>query len=124
MDKSNNIGIAVLTNGEGDNLYICDELLDYGFSLTAAGVGNPVCGEVGISEIQDPFTVFPNPTNDIIHIGNAIKSVTLFTLAGRAIETIQVKNGKINLRKYPKGIYLLSFKDSKGLVHKNKIMVD
>ena len=124
MDKSNNIAIAVLTNGEGYNLYICDELLDYGMSLTATGVGNPNCGQVGISEIDDYFSVFPNPTNDIIHVGNTVKSVSVIDITGKVMNTINVKNGKINLSKYPKGTYLLNLKDSDGLIHKKQIIVD
>jgi CubicO group peptidase (beta-lactamase class C family) len=124
MDKANNIAIAVLTNGEGDNLYICDELLDYGMSLTATGVGNPNCGQVGISEIDDYFAIFPNPTNDIIHVGNTVKSVSVIDITGKVMNTINVKNGKINLSKYPKGTYLLNLKDSDGLIHKKQIIVD
>jgi len=124
MDKANNIAIAVLTNGEGDNLYICDELLDYGMSLTATGVGNPNCGQVGISEIDDYFAIFPNPTNGIIHVGNTVKSVSVIDITGKVMNTINVKNGKINLSKYPKGTYLLNLKDSDGLIHKKQIIVD
>ena len=93
-------------------------------SLTATGVGNPNCGQVGISEIDDYFSVFPNPTNDIIHVGNTVKSVSVIDITGKVMNTINVKNGKINLSKYPKGTYLLNLKDSDGLIHKKQIIVD
>jgi len=124
MDKSNNIAIAVLTNGEGDNLYICDELLDYGMSLTASGSGNPTCGVVGIQENEGSINVYPNPTNDIIHVGGTIQSATIIDVAGKVIDVVNVENGKINLRNYPKGTYLLNLKGSKGSVYQKQIVVD
>jgi len=42
----------------------------------------------------------------------------------KVMNTINVKNGKINLSKYPKGTYLLNLKDSDGLIHKKQIIVD
>ena len=33
LDPINNIGICVLTNGEGNAIYICDALYDYALSL-------------------------------------------------------------------------------------------
>jgi CubicO group peptidase (beta-lactamase class C family) len=43
INPDNNIGIVVLSNGEGDNLYVVDELYDYALSLSTSGVGNPHC---------------------------------------------------------------------------------
>lgn len=50
LDPTNNIGICVLTNGEGDALFICDALYDYALSLNAATGYSPGCVTVGIKE--------------------------------------------------------------------------
>ncbi|PHR48724.1 MAG: hypothetical protein COA32_04445 [Fluviicola sp.] len=51
LDPVNNIGICVLTNGEGDGLYICDELYDYALSLNSSVLSiTPECATTGIDE--------------------------------------------------------------------------
>ena len=44
LDPINNIGICVLTNGEGNAIYICDELYDYALSLNPVASIIPECG--------------------------------------------------------------------------------
>lgn len=43
IDPVNNIGLCVLTNGEGDALFICDELYDYALSLNPTASITPPC---------------------------------------------------------------------------------
>lgn len=43
LDPVNNIGICVLTNGEGDALSICDELYNYALSLNPTSSITPDC---------------------------------------------------------------------------------
>lgn len=43
LDPANNIGICVLTNGECDAIYICDELYDYALSLNPNSSIIPDC---------------------------------------------------------------------------------
>ena len=43
IDPLNKIGICVLTNGEGDALYICDELYNYALTLSANTGYSPNC---------------------------------------------------------------------------------
>ena len=67
FDPVNNIGLAVLANGEGSNLAICDELYDYALGLSTSGVGNPACDPVGITEGEGQLialAVHPNPLTD------------------------------------------------------------
>ncbi len=47
IDPANNIGLCVLTNGEGDALYICDELYDYSLSLNPTTSIIPNCSTTG-----------------------------------------------------------------------------
>ena len=66
LDPVNNIGICILTNGEGDALYICDELYDYALSLNPTASIVPNCDEVVSftenEQHEKTIRVFPNPT--------------------------------------------------------------
>ena len=54
INPDNNIGIVVMSNGEGDNLYVVDELYDYALSLNTSGVGNPSCNtSTVINDLND-----------------------------------------------------------------------
>ena len=68
IDATNNIGICVLTNGEGDALYICDELYDYALSLSSTNGITPTCETaIGIAEqSQNNLNVYPNPAKDML----------------------------------------------------------
>ncbi|MBC8266887.1 MAG: beta-lactamase family protein [Flavobacteriales bacterium] len=58
INPDNNIGIVVLSNGEGDNLYVVDELYDYALSLTTSGIGNPSCNTTtAIEEVNSNKTL-------------------------------------------------------------------
>lgn len=50
LDPVNKIGICVLSNGEGDALFICDELYDYALSLNSATGYTPGCTATNILE--------------------------------------------------------------------------
>lgn len=52
LDPTNKIGICVLTNGEGDALYICDELYNYALTLSSTSGIAPGCMVTGITEIK------------------------------------------------------------------------
>ena len=45
LDPVNNIGICILTNGEGDAIYICDELYDFALNLNPTSSIIPACIE-------------------------------------------------------------------------------
>lgn len=51
LDPENNIGICVLTNGEGDGIYICDELYNYALTLDADSGIDPFCNPVGVQTL-------------------------------------------------------------------------
>jgi len=71
INPENGIGIVVLSNAEGENLYVVDELYDYALSLSTSGVGNPSCDPLSVD--SDPqsvlsLSVYPNPANHSITI--------------------------------------------------------
>ena len=70
IDPATEIGIAVLTNGEGDNLYVVDELYNYALTLSPTGVGNPPCElmSVPVAENETTVRIYPNPSNGIIQL--------------------------------------------------------
>jgi len=51
VDPESNIGLCVLSNGGGTNLYICDELYDYALSLNPISSIVPECGFTNIPEL-------------------------------------------------------------------------
>jgi CubicO group peptidase (beta-lactamase class C family) len=51
LDPVNKIGICVLTNGEGDGIYICEELYNYALSLNANTGYSPTCLTANINTI-------------------------------------------------------------------------
>ncbi|QQS31343.1 MAG: beta-lactamase family protein [Sphingobacteriales bacterium] len=52
LDPVNKIGVCVLTNGEGDALYICDELYNYALTLNSTNGIAPECLTTNIPDIQ------------------------------------------------------------------------
>lgn len=136
FDPANNIGFAVLTNGEGSALYICDELYDYALGLSASGVGNPSCAPVGIDEsaaLASNLQVYPNPITDqgVIkldedYIGNVtleLRDVTGKLLSSQAFSDSQLIT--IDGTNLTTGIYFFSvIGDSEALLGTGKFLVE
>lgn len=55
LDPENNIGLCVLTNGEGDAIWICDELYDYALSLPSGSGYAPGCLTTSVGYFDAPF---------------------------------------------------------------------
>lgn len=54
LDPENNIGLCVLTNGEGDAIWICDELYDYALSLPSGSGYAPGCLTTSVGYFDAP----------------------------------------------------------------------
>ena len=52
LDPVNNIGLCVLSNGEGTGINICDELYNYALSLNSATGFSPACRQTGVDDLQ------------------------------------------------------------------------
>ena len=52
VDPELNIGVCVLSNGSGTNLYICDALYDYALSLNANNGIVPACSSAGLTDLN------------------------------------------------------------------------
>ncbi len=72
---------------------------------------------VGMSKVpQTQISIYPNPTQDIIHIGtsaNNVKSIAIYDCSGALIK--QLSNSySIDLQGFPKGIYFLRIETQNG----------
>lgn len=123
LDPVNNIGLCVLTNGEGDALYICDELYDFALGLTPTSSIPVDCAPVGIaSQTPNEIAVFPNPageqvTFDLTSIPEATTIILMDAPGKRLIEEVsqpaQQHTMQLNL---PKGLYFYLLNDLQGNV--------
>ena len=63
----------------------------------------------GFSEINNEISIYPNPTNNLLHIEienyNGTIAAELYDFTGKLLET--TNNTSLSLSDYPKGIYLL-----------------
>jgi CubicO group peptidase (beta-lactamase class C family) len=86
IDPVNKIGLCVLTNGEGDPIYICDGLYDYALSMLPNPGFPPPCLPVGVDEVLEKQPA-----------GNLIKIIDFL---GREIEP---RAGVLHIRIYDDG---------------------
>ena len=118
INPVNQIGIVVLSNGEGELLYVVDELYDYAISLSTSGVGNPSCDNVsidGTTIITSSINAYPNPATDIFTIESEKGGlVTLYSLLGKQILTQEVSRvDEIDVSKIESGNYFLQLDNAR-----------
>ena len=113
IDPSNDVGICVLTNGEGDGLYICDALYDHALNMNFNNSITPCSPTVEISELEDnkEILIYPNPAKNqliIEHSNLENQEYSILNLLGK-----QVKSGKlggpktaIDISSLPAAIYI------------------
>ncbi|MEO5674504.1 MAG: T9SS type A sorting domain-containing protein, partial [Chitinophagales bacterium] len=111
-----------------DTLYIgggftkIDDDSIYYIAKLSAGKTTDTCGSpVGISEVNNSdsyFSIFPNPSSDEFTITASEKGLLRITNElGQLIQSFSVdkKQLKISISRYPSGNYFLSFHTSKSL---------
>ncbi len=66
--------------------------------------------------LDDSISVFPNPTSSKININNnnSIKSIEIYDVQGRILETILGNNNTIDISKKSNGVYYLKITTNKG----------
>ena len=78
------------------------------------------------------LTVYPNPTDDLLHIelrGAGIAEAVLYDLQGRVVETMctsslqGTESATLNVRNVPAGIYLLRVTDTEGCSYSRKVTI-
>lgn len=129
IDPTTEIGIAVLANGEGDNLYVVDELYNYALTLSTAGVGNPPCEAMStpIAENKTTVHIYPNPSNGIIqlHTDRKVKGeLTVYNALGQAIQTLTIQSQQTLVELNEPGVYYfhVAMEDEALMVSKVLVM--
>jgi len=64
---------------------------------------------------------YPNPANDKIYFSQKQKSVTVFTIEGKKINST-LKNKEIDISELPKGVYLLQIQTIENTVITQKLI--
>jgi CubicO group peptidase (beta-lactamase class C family) len=116
LDPANKIGICVLSNGEGDGLYICDELYNYGRTLNASTGYGPACLTLATSAIEEShIRVYPNPTNGFVHVdlpNHAIQTIKIYDLQGQLVK--ETTENQFTLSGFANGTYFILAQTEKG----------
>ncbi|SMC37514.1 peptide-N-glycosidase F-related protein [Moheibacter sediminis] len=121
LDGETGFEITDLTNQWYYEVYVrsvCDE------NFTSNWVG-PVATNRILSTTENnlsALSVYPNPTKDFVNIDSKspIKNVVVFNQEGKKI--IESKSSKIDLKKYPTGIYVVAVTLENGKTVTNKIV--
>ena len=113
-------------NGKIDDIRIYDRAIS---ALEVDSLFNEESSTVGISSIgkDTPFSVFPNPVNNILNIENKSNREIQFTLynsLGVIIyeEALKSKTSTIDLSSNPSGIYFYKLTDNKNLIKTGKLI--
>ena len=70
---------------------------------------------LSVSDItKNIITIYPNPTQNILHFSQPLKEITVYDLSGKLIKTQKELSEKLNVNDLPKGIYILSGVDKSG----------
>ncbi len=104
LDPVNEIGICVLTNGEGSAFEICEELYDYALTLTTTS-------STDVSVDANCMTVFPNPVDGFFTIqGNLDEySIQILDASGQIYQTINATDHiTVDVNNLPSGLYFIS----------------
>lgn len=74
----------------------------------------------------DQITIFPNPSNGIVHINNNSDNVIIdiFDASGRKMDslTINQRNRSLNMSSYSKGIYFFTIKNNNRTITKKLVL--
>jgi CubicO group peptidase (beta-lactamase class C family) len=120
IDPQNDIGICLLTNGEGEGLYICDALYDHALNMTVDNSIIPDCiTPAGLNEFglrKNEIIIYPNPAKDFIRIKTDITEAAwynIYNISGQLILSGNI-NGpypRIKLPQLPAGLYVFQLEN-------------
>ena len=115
IDPQNDIGICLLTNGEGEGLYICDALYDHALNMTVNNSIIPDCMlHTDLNELsprKDEILIYPNPAKDFIRINTDLTEAAwynIYNISGQLILSGKVNssNSQIKLPQLASGLYV------------------
>lgn len=105
---------------DGTNLYVSTDAGTYS-TVAPAGIFD-------VSRNADAIRLFPNPSSGIFHVLLPVSEtalLTVYTVKGEQVcqyTSSGNAEGKIDLWAYPKGVYILAVKTSKGVTRKKIIL--
>ena len=120
LDPQNNIGICVLTNGEGDGLYICDELYDHALNMIVNSSITPNClPTIGGNELDfhnEEIVIYPNPAKEFIRVETDLTEDThynIYSISGKLVLSgiVNSQNKSINLPDLSTGLYIFQLEN-------------
>lgn len=95
-------------------------------TVTAVATENLLSTNSNILSVND-FSVFPNPTKDIVNVSNttsSINSIEITDLNGRVVKTvnaIDASNAQVNISDLSTGVYMMKIVSDKGTTTKKVI---
>ncbi|WP_341900673.1 T9SS type A sorting domain-containing protein [Fluviicola taffensis] len=114
----------VLNNGNGVywlqlSVFCPNKSVGEYFTVTeAVYFNNGSVSTAGLADIgKDLFEIYPNPTNDQVHISfsGSDAELIVYDLQGKVVLKDQIKNnGIVSLQNFERGVYLFDFKNSQG----------
>ena len=121
LDTQNDIGLCVLTNGEGDGLYICDHLYDHALNMTVNNSIVPDCLSTTSLNASGPgneeLVLYPNPAHDFIQLNRDLPATAgyrIYDTSGQPISEGRVTGStpRIQLPPLPAGLYVFQLEGS------------
>ena len=88
----------------------------YGFDVNITGTSTSI--SEGVKD--EGLVVYPNPTNDYINVKEKISFIEIYSISGKKILSTD-KTGKISLKKYGKGIYIIKTINNNGVTRLTRI---
>lgn len=77
---------------------------------------------VGIPEFENEANIYPNPSNDILHVNTSsnIHNISIFNMMGQQVATYDANDTyiRINTSNLNNGIYLISIKTDNGTINR------
>ena len=123
FDHNNNMGVAILANGENDVTQILKILYDYGLSPSPSGIGT--------HKFLSLYDVYPNPANNIVtfeadNLNVASHEIIISDITGRQLMLFIKNESKITLdiSNLSNGIYIYTIKEKNNIIETGKLIIN
>lgn len=127
----NGIGVAVLSNAEGDNMYVIDALYNYALTLNSTGAGNAPCF-VSVNEVDNQPNqpiIYPNPTTGRVWLKQQFSPVSttiarVFSSTGTLVsQNMLSADNSIDLSGLPVGLYHIQLVDGGQILRQERAVL-